>query len=355
LPVLAASGALVLAGCGGDGATEEAASGGPLDEFFGEGFVQFGPGSMGMAGASSEEFEVSDEQLQQMRDTEEFVAECMADEGFEYTANVVNPEDWTDPWSEAFALPPDEFAQQYGYGISTLHYSQIEEDLPGDPNQEYRDSLSSEAQEAYERALYGNMMEWEGEEPPPAEERGCYGIASAEIYGEDPYEAYDEENDPWVEFESLMHDIGSLSQRVQTDPRVEEAMQAYFDCMADAGSPDLQYVGAAQEVIYERMSELEGWAEIEELYESGNVDEADELSQSFESQEPDPQELAELQEDEIELAVADYACMDEHYNDAFTEVSHALQEEFITEHRSELERYRDWAEENDFEGGFGFG
>ena len=356
LPVVAASAAFVLASCGGAAETDDAASGGPLDEFFGEGTMQFMPGPMGgMSYGGNADFEISEEQLQQIRDTEEFVAHCMVDEGFEYTANVVNPEDWSDPWSEAYALPPDEFAEQFGYGISTMTFEEIEQDLPQDPNQEYYESLSPEAQQAYERALHGDMMAWEGDEPPPVDERGCYGIASAEIYGEDPYESYDEENDPWTQFESLMSDVGSLSQRIQTDSRVEEAAQAYFDCMADAGYPDLDYVGHAQESVYERMDDVYGWSEMEEPAFAEGEEVTEDTITTYEEPDIDPAELAGLQEYEIELAVLDYECLAGHYNDVFAEVSYALQEEFITEHRSELERYRDWAEENDFSGGFGFG
>jgi hypothetical protein len=356
LSIIGAVAAVVLASCGGGDGRAEAAGGGPLDEFFGDGAIEFEPGggmSMSFGSTVVGDFEFSDEQLQQMRDTEEFVAECMAGEGFEYTANVINPEDWTDPWSEAQALAPDEFAEQYGYGITTMRFDDA--DLPADPNQEYRESLSSEAQEAYERALYGYTMEWEGDEPPPVEDRGCYGIASAEIYDEDPYETYDEGNDPWAEFEGLMNDISTLSERIRTDQRLEEAEQAWLGCMADAGYPEFEFVGDAEQSVYQRQNELEGWDEIDQLYESGDFEEAEELAESFEPREPDPQELAELQEYEIELAVIDRGCMTEHYDAVYTEVSHAMQDEFIAEHRSELERYRDWAEENDYDGGFGFG
>lgn len=366
LPVLGVSAALVLAGCGDDGGSTESADESPFAEFFGEGVIEFSPGGgMGMSFGGSGDFEIPEEELQRMREIEDLVAECMADEGFEYTANVINPEEFVSPWMEAQELPPDEFAEEYGYGISTMHYSQIEEDLPADPNQEYRESLSPEATQAFEAALYGDQEAWsfeEGEGPPPVEERGCYGIASAEVYGEDPMEDM-QRADPWSEFEGLMNDISSLSQRIHTDPRLEEAGQAWLGCMADAGYPDFQRVGEAEQSIHQRMGELEGWNMTEsEMIESESTEapSPDASGDSSEAviQEPpeiDPEELAEVQEYEIELAVADRGCMAEHYDEVFTEVSHTMQEEFIEEHRAELERYRDWAEENDFGGGFGFG
>ncbi|HEX6196717.1 MAG TPA: hypothetical protein VFZ37_12460 [Jiangellaceae bacterium] len=350
LPVLGLSIVLVLSGCGAD----ETGSAGvvaddPLTEFFGEGVIEFPPGGgMSMSFGGSGDFEIPAEELQRMSDVEDLVAQCMADEGFEYTAHAVNPEDYVSPWMEAQQLPPEEFAEQYGYGISTMHYSEIEPDLPPDPNQEYRESLSSEALEEYDRALYGDHTLWDaGDGPPPVEERGCYGIASAEIYGADLREPAEVGADPWTEFERLLNDINSLAQRIHRDPRLEDANQAWLGCMADAGYPDLRQVGQAEQSIHQRMGELEGWDMAAELSDT-------EISE-FQPPEIDPDELAELQEYEIELAVADRKCMAEHYDDVFEEVSHGLQEEFIEEHRAELERYRDWAEENDFDGGFGFG
>jgi hypothetical protein len=356
LPVLSASAALVLAGCGDDGGSTEAGDDSPLAEFFGEGVIEFSPGGgMGMSFGGSSDFEIPEDELRRMREVEDLVAKCMADEGFEYTANAINPEEWVSPWMDAQELPPDEFAEEYGYGISTLHYSQFEDELPQDPNQEYRESLSPEARDAYERALSGDYMSWEADEgPPPVEERGCYGIASAEVYGEDPLEEM-EQADPWTEFDGLMNDLSSLSERIHTDPRLEEAAEAWLDCMADAGYPDFQQVGDAEQSVHERMNEIEGWAEVETTLEEGGEEANREVLEEFEPKEPDPQELAELQEHEIELAVADRECMAEHYDDVFAGVSDELEEEFVEEHRAELERYREWAEENDFDGGFGFG
>lgn len=358
LTVLGASVALVLAGCGGDDSgSTDAADDSPLAEFFGEGVIEFSPGGgMGMSFGGSGDVEIPDEELERMREVEDLVAECMVEEGFEYTANVVNPEEFVSPWQEAQELPPDEFAEQYGYGISTMHYSEIEENLPENPNQEYRESLSPEAVEAYERALYGDMTSWDPEEgPPPVEERGCRGKADAEVYG-DRMAEMEEQASPWTEFEGLMEDVSSLSGRIRNDPRLQEAGQAWLGCMADAGYPDFQQVGDAEQSVHQRMGELEGWnMEPSPAPSADSSDGAAEESITREPPEIDPEELAEVQEYELELAVADRECMAEHYDDVFEEVSYEFQEEFVAEHRAELERFQDWAEENDFSGGFGFG
>lgn len=351
LPVLAASAALILGGCGDESGTSEAAADGPLAEFFGEGVIEFSPGGgMGMSFGASTGLQIPEEELERMREVEDLVADCMAGEGFEYTANVVDPNEWLSPWIEAQDLPPDEFAEQYGYGISTMHYSEIEQELPPDPNQEYRESLSDEAEGAYERALYGDREARSftaGEDPPPVEARGCYGIASFEVYGEDSLGPVEKGADPWAEFEDLLYDINSLGHEIHADPRLEAAGQAWLSCMAEAGYPHFQQAGEPEQSIHERLGELEGWDEYADLSEGEMLD--------AEPPQIDPEELAKLQENEIELAVADHECMAAHYDDVFADVSNELQDEFVEEHRAELERYRDWAEENDFDGGFGYG
>ena len=66
-------------------------------------------------------------------------------------------DDREDPFAEALALPPDEFAREYGYGITTLMPTERPDDEATDPNQEIRDGLSEAALEAYNRALFGAM------------------------------------------------------------------------------------------------------------------------------------------------------------------------------------------------------
>lgn len=303
----------------------------PLDEFFGEGAVRFTPNGGTLSYGRPELTEAL------ILESEQLVAECMADAGFEYTPNVAAAEAVISS-QDARSLPRDEFVGEYGYGVATLDRS-----LPEDPNREYRESLAPEALEAYKQTLLGALAEANFmEEPPTVDELGCRGEANAEAGRPSVLE-----NNPYQEFGGLLDDVHALSDRIHADARLDEAAELWLGCMADAGYPDFERVGDAEQWVREQMEELAGWAEVDELRASGEFDAADELTEELVLAEPDPDELAELQEDEIELAVADRDCLAEHYDQTFTEVSVDLQEEFIEQHRDELERFRDWVQEND--------
>lgn len=346
---------LVVTGCSDDGGSTSGDES-PLEEYLGEGAVSFAGSEMSVSfgGRGGEPYEPTEEELQQQREVEEHVASCMAEQGFEYVPNVVSPDEFTSPFEEAYSLPPGEFAEQYGYGVSTLRPEDI--DMPEDPNEEIRDSLSPEAREAYEEALLGDMtgaVVTEGTSPagstptpPPIEDRGCYVQASAEVFDSNEVEMF---AGPSSEFDGLMEDLFRMSQRLQDDPRVVGATEQWRGCMAEAGYPDLERVGDAEQSVFQRMNELQGIGPPTEApvpaeqSGEGAAGEGDESGGSpvFEPQEIDPEELQELQEYELALARADFDCREEHYNDVAEEVQYELEEEFVEDHRAELERFRD--------------
>lgn len=346
---------LVATGCSDDGGSTSGDES-PLEAYLGEDAVSFAGSEMSVSfgGRGGEPYEPTEEELQQQREVEEHVASCMAEQGFEYVPNVVSPDDFTSPFEEAYSLPPDEFAEQYGYGISTLRPEDI--DMPEDPNEEIRDSLSPEAREAYEEALFGDMRGAVTAEatppargtptPPPVEERGCYAQASAEVFDIDEEEMF---AGPSSEFDGLMEDLFRMSRRLDDDPRVVEATEQWRGCMADAGYPDFERVGDPEQSVFQRMNELQGFGPPTEAPVPGEqsgegaAGEGGESggSRVFEPQEIDPEDLEELQEYELALARADFGCREEHYNDIAEEVQYELEEEFVEDHRAELERFRD--------------
>jgi hypothetical protein len=272
----------------------------------------------------------------------------MQDEGFEYVPYVVDPSDWDHPFEDAYALPPDEFAEQYGYGISTLYMA--ESDMPDDPNEEIRRGLSQQALAEYERALYGDMAgqeSSEGEEwtPPPLEDRGCYDKASAQVWG-DPYEDEGNIRDPHQEFEALMDDLWSIHERFMSDPRMEEPTENWRDCMAEAGHP-FEALGEPEQEIWRRMDELQGLDEYMEIEEEAAGESGGATPVPFEPKEINSADLEELKEYELAVAGADFRCKEEHYNDIAEQVQYDVEEQFVEEHREELERYRDWMAENE--------
>jgi hypothetical protein len=342
---------VALAACSSNGGAETESDDSPLAEYMGPNAVSFEGGGMSFSyggAAETEEYVPTEEELQQQREFENLVQRCMQDEGFEYVPYVVDPSDWDHPFEDAYALPPDEFAEQYGYGISTLYMA--ESDMPDDPNEEIRRGLSQQALAEYERALYGDMAgqeSSEGEEwtPPPLEDRGCYDKASAQVWG-DPYEDEGNIRDPHQEFEALMDDLWSIHERFMSDPRMEEPTENWRDCMAEAGHP-FEALGEPEQEIWRRMDELQGLDEYMEIDEEAAGESGGATPVPFEPKEINPADLEELQEYELAVAGADFRCKEEHYNDIAEQVQYDVEEQFVEEHREELERYRDWMAENE--------
>ncbi len=106
----------------------------------------------GRAGASIEQYlDISSTGINRLqRRSEEMIAACMKQEGFQYTpTGTPIPKDAVD----AISGDRKAFVQKYGYGISTF----VEPPKKGaqDPNQTYVNKLSPADQRAYRIALLG--------------------------------------------------------------------------------------------------------------------------------------------------------------------------------------------------------
>lgn len=357
LIVAALLSATVVAACGG--ADESSPDGGdgageqnddqddgtddlsPLEQYLGEGAITIRGEGIGI-GIGVEDHEPTDEELQTKRDFEERVAQCMADEGFEYIPNVEPPDESNE--DRAYALPPEEFAKQYGYGVTTLTMSDNSDE---NPNQVYRDSLSEQAKDAYDAALHGPWYvneDGSGESGsgddrstphPEPEDLGCSGRASHEVYGV-PEEGDGEATgiNPYETFNALMDDLLQLGERIQDDPRVVDANEVWRSCMADAGFAKFEKVGEPEMDIHSRLSDLR------DLDEQGGEMEREMAVIEGDMSDIDPEELNQLREYELELAQADYTCKDEHYAPVVDDVRVELESEFVEEHRSQLEQMR---------------
>jgi hypothetical protein len=346
--------ALTLSGCGDGGPTdepEEPEYDGPIAEFMG--WENTG---------SSDEPEWTEQDRQKHYQVQELVVTCMAEAGFEYTPQPFwgdREDDYQDPHADIWRLQqedPEAFAREYGYGMTTVEYDEevIETpDASDDPNWEYRESLSPAAQEEYDKALYGDWEaveqereeagvdpeDWEYESPG-----GCENEAYEEVYG-----SFDDEG----QFEELWEEWDVLYQRIDDDPRMDEAKQAWSGCMADAGYPGLEDLYDGQNEVSERQSELYGWDEgdgvLPEPIEEGTA--IEESPGPIETVEPDPAALAELRQFERDIAVADYTCRQEHGVDGVERsVRYEHEEQFIEDNREQLEAYRDWVNEQEGRG-----
>lgn len=267
------------------------------------------------AGMSEEE--MNDHFLAQQQEIEEHVAECMADEGFEYIPVDQSQYGGVSFGSDEWDPDSREWVEEYGYGAVNFPGRDEQPDpdeQPVDPNQEYVASLSESEMAAYYETLYGpqpteDELDEEGGYEYDPDNAGCYGSAQQEVTGEDPYSS--------EEFKPIMDAINEFYTDVQNDPALSDLNAAWSSCMADAGYSGFTTQQDAQNSIYD---------EINAYYEG-----------QTEHVEDDPA-LAEIQEREIDLALADLECREStDYRQQSLRLQFELEEQFVQEHKAELE------------------
>ena len=249
---------------------------------------------------------------------EEQVAACMADEGFEYIP--VDQSQNSGSFSGDEWKPDDEeWVAQYGWGFVNSpgqeEMSEEPEVIFVDPNEGYVTALSPSEQTAYYETLYGagpseEDLAGDGEYEYNWEEAGCYGAAQQEVQGSDPFS--DDKNT------ALLESMNALYENVQNDSRIVEVNAQWASCMADAGFASFATPQAAQEKFIE---------ELNAFYET-----------STEGITPDDPKLEELGAREIEVALADLACaVEADSRQLALKVQFELEEQFITDNKSELD------------------
>ncbi|NDL58026.1 hypothetical protein [Phytoactinopolyspora mesophila] len=324
---------LLMTGCSktdtADGPDADHDTSGPLAEFMSHTPVTSGFGRHGFR-ADDDVPEHSEEEFRQHRHVEESVAECMRDAGFEYVPTTLENDD-TGPneFDEAYSLEPAEFAEQFGYGLTTIIFtSTANEPREPDPNEEIQENLGGAAREAHDDALWGKQDEDSG----LRENSGCYDQAYADMVDDQPN--LDEISS---EFDALFNDVDALFDRVDRDPRVSAMVDEWRECMAGQGFSGFEELDQPYWSIQDRASEV-SVPEAEAASTSGDVGVIVEGDTRFVIA---PQVLAELQKHEIELATADLQCRAQH-EAAYHEVAMELEEEFVDAQRAELERYREF-------------
>lgn len=296
---------------------------------------------------------------------QESIRRCMAEEGFEYQP-VLPPEEAFQVWDET---DEEERVRTQGFGITTWYGN--EEEFGGgpgeewiDPNQEAVEAMSEGERQAWFDALYGTQEEQEEDMQSEVDSEtgetiyysegygaGCQG----EAYGGEYGEAEDTQS-LWEEIQPAMD---AMYQQVEADPRVVEANEAWAACMADAG-----YEVATRNDMWESVysdfqarfdaivgpnggyvDPFEGWTEdeINAFFEEKTQDEIDAFFEEAESArrtDIDEEALAALQQEEIDMAVADWECAAD-MNDLYTEVSAEYEAEFVAANRAVLEQIRE--------------
>lgn len=319
-------------------------------------------------GFSGDPEDMEAQMLDQQRLVNEQVVECMAAEGFEWI-----PDDESTMFSgpsadsEGLEYGSEEWVAKYGFGISTQMFPQemvgpnlvgMDEAMfggPGedyeDPNAEYLGTLSEAESDAFYEALYGAdtgpeidesmseeeieeaFREWEANNEPT----GCMNIAQEEMFGGQDF---------FLEFGDELEDMW---ERLESDPRVVEANAEIAGCMADKGL-SFTSLQDANEDIWERVEPMQ-----EELF--GAMDEiniSEEEAEAMSQEELEamyaPEELsddakarlAEIQAEEIELAVAVNDCGGgyEQQEELYREVQFDMETQFVEENEDRLEEFK---------------
>ncbi|NRG42970.1 hypothetical protein HRK28_18835 [Rathayibacter sp. VKM Ac-2835] len=318
LSALALSGLLALSGCSApadEGRTDETTS--PLTDYLGS-----------LYGGDLSPEEQEEKYREEDRAREELVATCMQEAGFEYTPSVQS----ASYSSDDDAYEPDDrgWVAQYGYGVvdSPGRYDSAEpEDDYVDANADYYDSLSESEQAAFSEALHG---------PPEPEDvaasddesyeydwttAGCYGAASHELEEEDPTSG--EEHEP------VLDALTEFYSELPSVPELADLDAAWSSCLSDAGYPGFATRFDAVNSITEKASAV--WASADD--------------QGIEPTDP---KLVAVKDEEIELALADLDCREKtDYTAVHKKVQDALEQQFIDDHRAELDALKAAAEQGE--------
>ena len=250
------------------------------------------------------------------RAREEFIAACMSEQGFTYvpfldgvpTLTLIGDDtDYPTYGSRAFA-------EQFGFGISTdgVTFSQVWS-MPQttNPNDELNDAMSPAELLAWQAALWGTLSH-----------TGCQDAAHQAI------------SVP-TEFSSLQADIQNLRLVIASQSTTDfiALNMEWSSCMIDAGFPSAQSPTLLQRSIGEEFALLRG-----QTVEAGGA--------ILGVPEPlDAQQASAFTEREVAAALADYDCrIQVSYQQRQQQIDFALQQEFVNQHRNELEAWAEHAE-----------
>lgn len=308
-------GGLLLSGCSDSASNDSAYDGdkSPLEKRLG-----FLYGS---------EFDQSNYSEQQNK-VEAAVAECMKEEGFEYTPTVYDASDFEVSSDASYSDTETlDYAKKYGYGVFSTEY--LEEDVSAqdpteepdaDPNAPYLDTLSESEVDEYYATLYGpwpdeslseeEMNAWYSD---PANQ-GCYGTAQSEA----PHEEAGFFNEP--EVAELMQTLGDRYDEMTDNTKLTELNDAWSECLSAKGF-DFATPEDATNSIYDKSSDI---------YSFNDTSDGSYSMDSDSYFEPDEAVIEEAKKEEIALATADYECRDEvNYNKTMTKIQWDMEEAFI--------------------------
>ena len=283
-----------------------------------------------------------------LRKITELTARCMAEEGFEYVPAI--PPDRVSGYID---LDQEEYVREEGFGVTTWYGQEPtgeDENVWVDPNVIIVDALPEAEQEAYQIALWGDPADQGSVDPETGETvpsspfgTGCAGRSAQEVYGK---------------LQKVWDQVGPMLdvmyENLESDSRYIAAEAGWVECMADRG-----YKYATRDDMYEevydefssRLNDLTGALWSVDPFEGWDEDQKEEFLNSKSKQEiedfyaqaetearnnVDQEAIAALQQEEIDLAVADYECH-EALREVYDKLLIEYESRFVTANRSLLE------------------
>jgi len=265
----------------------------------------------------------------QRREMEEAISVCMAAQGFEYEPVFT---DLAPIFAQVPEIPLDSraYAATYGFGMASGNEPGRPDNQPDyeawpDPNRERLAAMSPAQQAAWDLALWGEEQLGDYWDPQLA---GCAGRANVEFFP--PQEVASQFaglNDElnivrnWISNLELFHGWQDIN-----NPRLSETFMAWSSCMANAGYPGLVDMISVWQLIDDE------WAALQNRH-TGN---RDGYLADFE----------EFRQWELAFAVAHWDCQQEvNWPQVRREVVLDLQQQFVDQHRDELEGWAQYMEE----------
>ena len=286
-----ACGLLILAGCGGGGGEGEQVG---IDE-------QLGVDEEGL--------------LLRQRQAENFLADCMKAQGFEYVP--VDPVAQRAAMVGSAGLSQEDFEKQFGYGITTLYEQRLAQTGTG-ANQEIRNRLSEADRRAYDRALYGDdptaTIAAALDSGDFTQLGGCSREATEKIFG------------GTAVLQTLQTKLDELDEKIFADPRMAKAVAKWSQCMREAGYPGLKEPDEVDAVLEKKLEDIVGPPEERKAPAPGQEPDYDRAA------------LTALQREEVAMVAADIACEKKHLADVEEEVTAELEREFREENADLLNR-----------------
>lgn len=229
--------------------------------------------------------------VDQIERTQQHIAECMRDAGFEYIPVDVKT---IESAQARVRMDPGytrrSYKEKWGLGVTTRFDDPVR-DVGLGPNLEIWQSLPLTDREAYARTLWGDEPKsdfvFTFDEEDFSSTGGCTREAVAKVFTPAQLKG------TYVNPKDVL---------VENDPRIIEAQDEWTECMREAG---YEYEDDQDEIIEEFQQRL------------------DELLQGDEPTTltgPRKAELEKLQQEEIEISLVDLECQIKHTDDVFREV-----------------------------------